>query len=60
VALRGETGDHQLILNSVKASIQDYFANPDDAEEVITGLWDTDDALLRVVARKLLLFIKGN
>lgn len=60
VALRGQTGDHQQILNTVKALIQDYFATPDDAEEVITALWTTDDALLRVVARKLLLFIKGN
>lgn len=60
IALRGETGNHQLILNSVKALIQDYFEKPEDAEEVIIALWQTDDSLLRVVARKLLLFIKGN
>lgn len=57
--LRTKTGDAQQILNTVKAAIQERFANYDDAAYVIQYLWDTNEPVLQVVARKLILFIKG-
>jgi len=54
-----ETGDDQQILNAVKASIQGNFENYSDSVPVIKSLWDTEHPTLKVVARKLLLFIKG-
>jgi hypothetical protein len=58
--LSQQTGDDQLILNTVKSSIQDYFSDFEEAAPVVQSLWQTEDPILRVVARKLLLFIKGN
>jgi hypothetical protein len=58
--MRKRTGDSQQILNNVKAGIQEKFANFDDAGAVIEMLWDTQEPVLQVVARKLILFIKGN
>lgn len=57
--LRTKTGDAQQILNSVKAAMQEKFNNHEDAVSVIQYLWETDDQVLQVVARKLILFIKG-
>jgi hypothetical protein len=54
-----ETGDDQEVLNAVKASIQQNFADFNEAAPVIQQLWDTDNPILKVVARKLLLFIHG-
>jgi hypothetical protein len=48
------------ILNNVKYSIQKYFNNFDDATPVIKALWDTEDVLLRDVAKRLLIFMRGN
>lgn len=58
--LRTKTGDAQQILNTVKAAIQEKFVNFDDAVEVIQTLWDTEEPVLQIVARKLILFIKGS
>ena len=54
-----ETGDDNQILAAVKGSIQGNFENFRDAEPIITSLWATDHPILKVVARKLLLFIAG-
>jgi len=53
------TRQPEVILKSVKSSIQRYFDEFDDATPVIKTLWDTEDITLRDVARRLLLFIKG-
>lgn len=53
------TGDDQKILNSMKASIQKNFESFDEGLPVIQALWDTDHPVLKIVARKLLFFIKG-
>lgn len=58
--LRTKTGDSQQILNTVKAAIQEKFQNFDDASAIIQLLWETGEPVLQVVARKLILFIKGN
>ena len=52
-------GDHQIILNAVKSNIQKTFESFDEAIPVIQGLWATQDPNLRVVARKLIMFIRG-
>jgi hypothetical protein len=54
-----ETGNDQEILNAVKASIQGNFESYEDSVPIITSLWETEHPILKVVARKLLLFIKG-
>lgn len=54
-----QTSDDAVILNAVKASIQHNFENFDDATPVIEQLWDTENPVLKIVARKLLLFISG-
>ena len=59
VSMLDETGDDQIILNAVKSSIQKYFTNFEDAIPIIKSLWDTQHPILKVVARKLLLFIRG-
>lgn len=60
IELLNQTNDDQIILNTIKSNIQDYFENFDDATAIIQGLWLTENPILKVVARKLLLFIKGN
>ena len=59
INMTNETADPQPILNAVKAAIQDNFEDFNDADDIIHGLWSTEDPVLRVVARKLILFIKG-
>ena len=59
IAMLNQTRSPGPILKSVKASIQRYFGDFDDATPVIKALWDTEDLVLRDVARRLLLFIKG-
>lgn len=54
-----ETGDDNVILSAVKASIQKNFENFNDAVPIVKSLWDTEHPILKVVARKLLLFIQG-
>lgn len=54
-----ETGDDNKILSAVKASIQGNFESFSDATPIIKSLWDTEHPTLKVVARKLLLFIQG-
>ena len=39
--------------------MQKYFDDFDDATPIIKSLWDTESVVLRDVARRLLLFIKG-
>jgi hypothetical protein len=58
--LRMKTGDAQQILNSVKSAIQERFNNFDEALPIIQSLWDTNEPVLQVVARKLIMFIKGS
>jgi len=48
------------ILKNVKYSIQKYFNSFDDATPVIKALWDTEDLVLRDVAKRLLIFMRGN
>jgi hypothetical protein len=52
------TNDDQVVLNAVKASIQRNFGNVEDAAPIIQYLWDTENPILKTVARKLLLFIR--
>jgi hypothetical protein len=59
VAMLEITEDDQEILNSVKASIQKYFENFDEATPVIYELYNTKSPVLLLVARKLLQFLKG-
>lgn len=59
VKLLKTTREPDVILKSVKASIQRYFEDFDEATPVIKALWDTEDLALRDVARRLLLFIRG-
>ena len=54
-----ETGDDNRILAAVKGSVQQNFGNFNDALPIIKSLWDTEHPILKVVARKLLLFIQG-
>lgn len=60
VSLSKEIGDHQIILNVIKSKMQKYFPDFDDAIPIIQGLWDTNDPNLKIVARKLIMFIKGD
>jgi len=53
------TRQPNVILKSVKSSIQKYFDDFEDATPVIKALWDSEDVTLRDVARRLLLFIRG-
>lgn len=53
------TRQPNVILKSVKSSIQRYFSDVEDATPVIKALWDSEDVVLRDVARRLLLFIRG-
>lgn len=59
IQMLNQTKQPQAILSSVKSSIQRYFPDIQDATPVIKNLWDTEDVVLRDVARRLLLFIKG-
>jgi hypothetical protein len=57
-----ELGEHPSpgpILRTIKSNIQRWYENPDDAAPVIDALWNTEDLVLRDVARRLLLFIRG-
>jgi hypothetical protein len=54
-----QTRNPQKILQNTKSLIQQYFSNFDDAVPIIIALWETEDVVLRDVARRLLLFIKG-
>ena len=58
--LSNKFGDPQIILNSVKSNIQKYYDDPMDAIEIVSQLWDTEDPKLRLVASKLLMFIRGD
>jgi hypothetical protein len=58
--LTKEIGDNQIILNVVKSKMQKYFADFSDAVPIIQGLWDTNDPNLKIVARKLIMFIQGD
>lgn len=53
------TRQPSVILKTVKSSIQRYFNDFEDATPVIKALWDSEDVVLRDVARRLLLFIRG-
>lgn len=53
------TRQPNVILKSVKSSMQKYFDSFEDATPVIKALWDTEDITLRDVAKRLLTFIKG-
>jgi hypothetical protein len=59
IQLLNQTKQPQVILQTVKGQIQRYFTEIEDATPVIKNLWDTEDVVLRDVARRLLLFIKG-
>jgi len=59
IKMLNQTRDPGQILKNTKASIQKYFNDADEATPVIKSLWDTEDLVLRDVARRLLLFIKG-
>jgi len=59
IQLLGQTRQPQKILQHVKSSIQRYFPEIEDSTPVIKNLWDTEDVVLRDVAKRLLLFIKG-
>jgi hypothetical protein len=59
IRMLGQTRQPQLILRNVKSSIQRYFNDFEDATPVIKALWDTEDIVLRDVARRLLAFIRG-
>lgn len=59
ITMLNQTKQPQVILAGVKSSIQKYFPEIEDATPVIKSLWDTEDVVLRDVARRLLLFIKG-
>lgn len=59
ISMLEETGDDNVILSAVKASIQKDFENFNDAVPIVKSLWDTEHPILKVVARKLLLFIQG-
>lgn len=59
IKILDKTKDPGDILKTVKSSIQKYFDEFEDATPVIKALWDTEDLILRDVARRLLLFIKG-
>jgi hypothetical protein len=59
IELSGLTGRSQDITNAVKHNIQNYFSQPEEAVEIVQGLWDTNDPKLRSVAYKILMFIKG-
>lgn len=59
IAMLDITGDDQEILNAVKASIQKYFENFDEATPVVYELYNTKSPILLQVARKLLQFLKG-
>jgi len=50
----------QDILKNVKYAIQQYFNNFDEATPVIKALWDTENVVLRDVAKRLLIFMRGN
>jgi len=60
ISMLNQTRNPTHILKNVKASIQKYFGDFEDATPIIKTLWDTEDVTLRDVARRLLLFIKGN
>lgn len=47
------------ILQNVKHSVQRYFPEPSAAAPIIKALYDTEDLVLRDVARRLMMFIKG-
>jgi len=53
------TRQPNVILKSVKSSLQKYFSDFEEATPVIKVLWDSEDPTLRDVARRLLLFIRG-
>jgi hypothetical protein len=59
IQMLNQTRNPQTILKNTKSSIQRYFPEFEDASPVIKSLWDTEDVVLRDVARRLLLFIKG-
>lgn len=59
IKLLNKTQQPSVILQNVKYSIQRYFSDPADATPIIKTLWDTEDLVLRDVARRLLLFITG-
>lgn len=59
IQMLNKTRQPSVILQNVKHSIQRYFPEPMDATPIIKTLWDTEDLVLRDVARRLLLFIKG-
>ena len=60
VGLLSQTSESNVILNSIKSDLQRYFIDDKQATPIIQRLWHTEDPVLRVVARKLLLFIRGN
>jgi len=59
IELLNQTKEPAKILKNIKSSMQKYFDDFDDATPIIKSLWDTESVVLRDVARRLLLFIKG-
>ena len=59
IQMLAQTRQTQPILRNVKAQIQKYFDDFEDATPVVKALWDTEDLVLRDVARRLLLFVRG-
>jgi hypothetical protein len=51
------TSDHNQILASIKANIQNKLNSWEDAEQIVYDLWETDEPILKMVASKLLMFV---